>query len=1291
MHGGLSRHGSTYRRALRRRGVVALFAVAVVALMIGAGTGTAAWIRTAAGSPAVKTVAFASSAVKWIAPKAGSTAGGATVTLTGSGFSHVSKVLFGTVPGGEVHNVSAGKLTVVAPAHAPGTVDVRVVTVTGAASRTSATAIAGYTYYAPPAVTGVSPDAGPLSRSTTVTVTGTGFQKLSRVTFGGIAGRHLRVVSPVKLTVTAPEHSAGTVDIRVIGKYGTSSAGSKDRYTYTPGPAVTGITPSSGLVKGGTTVTVTGSGLSQVTKVTFGSVRGRGVKILSAAKLTVIVPAGPAGTLDVRVTGPDGTSPVTPKDQYTYLADATPPSAVTGLSVSGTTSSSVTLSWTNPSGSNYAGVVIRRAEGATPPATPTSGTAVTDLAAPASTWTDTGLSPGTAYTYALFAHDAAGGYAAASTISATTAPPPGCTPAVQHVSGTLTADTTWSPTCTSAYVIDSNLDVPAGITLTVAPGTIVKASGKLSVEGTLDVAGTADSPVIFTSVNDSTAGGTTGTGSPAAGDWPGIWVDNGSVDIEHAKISYASSAVAGGSADGSVVVQDTQISSVYTGLTDDQPFGIYISGIFGTFTAKGDSINSSADGIDVMSPDATVTGNVIVSGTGSASPAGLVIIAAGQTLSVTAPVVENNTVTVPSGRSPYAITSPALDFAQLATNSMGSSAQPGFVVAGTVASSQTLPAEPYPWLLTEVSEGGVSPVGLDVASGATLTVAPGAVIKASGPDNPNNPGSITVEGTLDAAGTADSPVIFTSVNDSTAGGATGTGSPAAGDWAGIWVDNGNVDIEHTKMSYASAAVGGSSVDGSVTVDDTQISSVRTGLTDDQYFSIYSGGVFGTFTAERDSVTSGAAGIDVTSPDATVTDNVITSGTGSLEGGLVLDAAGTLSVTAPVIKDNTVTAAAGRAAYEISSPALDFAQLATNSTGSSAQPGFVVAGTVASSQTLPAESYPWLLTGIYQSGGLSAVGLDVPSGVTLTVAPGTVVKAYGPVGNWITKITVEGTLDTAGTAASPVTFTSVNDNSVGGDTSWDGSDSNPVASDWFGISVNGGSVDFQNTSLAYASTALFFSGTSGRLSAVTISNSALAVEANTGALSLRGALNGDGYDITACNWGNGCTVDAAYVDWGTSAGPFPSGKPPLACGAVTVTPWTDAGPDVSSNLWAVQNCNGSSTPSEGLTAAQNSFNETIAGEQVDCSGGMQSACQEMQTYEACYANLEQIAWNHVSIGGVPATPPDNGDVEGVFNSWLETADIPVVSSIADVKEFGDDISDVVDLYSELTSAYNTCAA
>ena len=107
---------------------------------------------------------------------------------------------------------------------------------------------------------------------------------------------------------------------------------------------------------------------------------------------------------------------------------------------------------------------------------------------------------------------------AATTVAGTTGPVP-----VVNVSGTLTSNTTWSPQIAIAYVVEATLDVPAGITLTLEPGTVIKSGGpSLMVEGTLDAVGSAASPIVFTSINDDSVGGATGTGKPAAGDWYGI-------------------------------------------------------------------------------------------------------------------------------------------------------------------------------------------------------------------------------------------------------------------------------------------------------------------------------------------------------------------------------------------------------------------------------------------------------------------------------------------------------------------------------------------------------------------------------------------------------------------------------------------------------------------------------------------------------------------------------------------------------------------------------------------------
>jgi hypothetical protein len=78
-------------------------------------------------------------------------------------------------------------------------------------------------------------------------------------------------------------------------------------------PSVTGVSPGFGPPDGGTTVTITGSGLSSVTRVTFDGLAGANLSVVSDTELTVTTPAvtTPAGTgarAPVVVTNPVGDS-----------------------------------------------------------------------------------------------------------------------------------------------------------------------------------------------------------------------------------------------------------------------------------------------------------------------------------------------------------------------------------------------------------------------------------------------------------------------------------------------------------------------------------------------------------------------------------------------------------------------------------------------------------------------------------------------------------------------------------------------------------------------------------------------------------------------------------------------------------------------------------------------------------------------------------------------------------------------------------------------------------------------
>jgi hypothetical protein len=87
----------------------------------------------------------------------------------------------------------------------------------------------------PPTVTGVSPGTG--GPSLTVTVRGSGFDTATAVLFGDTISSSFFALSPTLLTVVAPNHALGPVDVTVMSPSGTSATSAADRYTYIAPPA----------------------------------------------------------------------------------------------------------------------------------------------------------------------------------------------------------------------------------------------------------------------------------------------------------------------------------------------------------------------------------------------------------------------------------------------------------------------------------------------------------------------------------------------------------------------------------------------------------------------------------------------------------------------------------------------------------------------------------------------------------------------------------------------------------------------------------------------------------------------------------------------------------------------------------------------------------------------------------------------------------------------------------------------------------------------------------------------
>ena len=80
-------------------------------------------------------------------------------------------------------------------------------------------------------VSDVSPDTGPITGSTAVTISGSGFTAGATVDFAGVAATGIHVVNATTITATSPPESAGTVDVIVTTSSGSSTPNPADQFT----------------------------------------------------------------------------------------------------------------------------------------------------------------------------------------------------------------------------------------------------------------------------------------------------------------------------------------------------------------------------------------------------------------------------------------------------------------------------------------------------------------------------------------------------------------------------------------------------------------------------------------------------------------------------------------------------------------------------------------------------------------------------------------------------------------------------------------------------------------------------------------------------------------------------------------------------------------------------------------------------------------------------------------------------------------------------------------------------
>ncbi|MDF3076837.1 MAG: type sorting protein [Sphingobacteriaceae bacterium] len=214
---------------------------------------------------------------------------GSTVTIIGTNFAGTTSVSFGGTAASSFTVVSPTSITAVVGSGASGSVSV--INPAGTA------ALAGFTFFLTPTITSFTPTSG--ANGATVTITGTNLAGATSVTFGGVPVLSFNVVSATTITAVVGGGASGSVSVTTPGGTATSAG-----FTFIPVPVITSFAQTTGT--SGTSVTITGTGLSGATAVSFGGTAATSFTVNSATSITAVIGVGASGS--VSVTTPGGTA-----------------------------------------------------------------------------------------------------------------------------------------------------------------------------------------------------------------------------------------------------------------------------------------------------------------------------------------------------------------------------------------------------------------------------------------------------------------------------------------------------------------------------------------------------------------------------------------------------------------------------------------------------------------------------------------------------------------------------------------------------------------------------------------------------------------------------------------------------------------------------------------------------------------------------------------------------------------------------------------------------------------------
>ncbi len=167
-----------------------------------------------------------------------------------------------------------------------------------------------------PILDSAASDSGIITGGKIVQLLGENFQEGASVIVAGNAILEVDFVSPTELTITIPEGAAGVVEIVLTNPDGQSDTIVIEIEPRVPAPILDSAASDSGIITGGKIVQLLGENFQEGASVTVGGNEILEVDFVSPTELTITIPEGAAGVVEIVLTNPDGQSAAI---EFTYV------------------------------------------------------------------------------------------------------------------------------------------------------------------------------------------------------------------------------------------------------------------------------------------------------------------------------------------------------------------------------------------------------------------------------------------------------------------------------------------------------------------------------------------------------------------------------------------------------------------------------------------------------------------------------------------------------------------------------------------------------------------------------------------------------------------------------------------------------------------------------------------------------------------------------------------------------------------------------------------------------------